>query len=85
MKKSIMIIAIGLFGTAAFAQNAKSEISQTHLETENAEGAELKDGLEIKKTKSPTDYQSTVTKKKLDVKKTMVVRNVLLKAKQEEK
>lgn len=85
MKKPIMIIAIGLSVTAAFAQNAKSDFSQTQGDTKNVQGVKIKGKLQTKETKSAADYQSTATKKKLDVKKTMVVCNVLMKAKQEEK
>ena len=88
MKKSIVIIAIGLFGTAAFAQNAKSEISQRQSDTKNVKSAKLKDKLEtneVKETKSAAEYQSMVAKKKYKMKKTMVASDVLLKTKQEEK
>jgi hypothetical protein len=52
MKTSIMIIAIGLLGTAAFAQNAKSDISQTHLETENSEGLKSRISFKRKRRKA---------------------------------
>ncbi|MFT6209450.1 MAG: hypothetical protein ACJATE_000040 [Bacteroidia bacterium] len=81
MKKLIMIIAIGLSVTAAFTQNAKSDFSQTQGDINNVKGVKIKDKLQTKETKSAADYQSTATKKKLNVKKKMVVRNVLMKAK----
>ncbi|HAP68144.1 MAG TPA: hypothetical protein DCR04_00225 [Flavobacteriales bacterium] len=88
MKKSIMIIALALLGTAAFAQNAKSDVSHKQSDTKNLKSAKLKDKLqtnEVKETKSAAEYQSTVAKKKLKMKKTTVTSDVLLKTKQEEK
>jgi len=86
MKKSMLVLVMGLCGTVVFAQDAKTEISKEQTEVKMRPGAELKDKPAAKKgDKSLAEHQTALTKNKMKAHKTMVVKKVDMPAKLEEK
>lgn len=83
MKKLIMMMAFGLFGTATFAQNAASDVSQKEIHSQDQKPIKLKHKLDVKQNKIEAEHQPTKTLRKVNGNKT-VMHNSLIKAKLEE-
>lgn len=57
MKKSIMIMAFGLFATATFAQNAVLNVSQKEANIQDQKPIKLKQKLAVKQNKLEAEQQ----------------------------